>query len=561
LTFKPRKLEYTLDSRLNNSLALLNEISQSNELLQAYELKANLHPDFPILICIIGGTGAGKSLLFNSLTGSKFSEVGVKRPCTKGAVICCPAASVHILKNLGTVRAIDETTRIVTSDQENLRNIILVDTPDFDSVEKDNLIISNRFFVLSDVILFVASEEKYADLLGRNVLRRSLNWGKEIGVILNKALTEAAFQDFSQSLKKELGEFKLVKIARIEGIPEILDSAVEIEPLVSLISQFKSLKKTRELRTLELHRLRSNLLTSLNTTAVELQRLRDRVSGAIVQIQEVLNQATEEMESRLQVSPSQEVEQKIQIRLGELLRKYDFLYVPRAALKSAVERIVSTIRCSVFSTQTEIFTGQSDSTHLVKDLAENNCGGPLPQLEASIAKLNLHVAEILSSTEEFSDFRRIVSESCPKFTSEQIKTLYRDAFPDVEHLLEEEFEKFKNGLSTLDEIKLYGSYTLWSLFLITAEITIGGGLTLLDIALNTVIVPFIPKWLLKLKIIDILRDIAQRIDDQRREALRNILRGQADVYINIISDLAPDEEALNELVRMRNNLENVPKTV
>lgn len=187
--------------------------------------------------------------------------------------------------------------------------------------------------------------------------------------------------------------------------------------------------------------------------------------------------------------------------------------------------------------------------------------GPLPQLEASIAKLNLHVAEILSSTEEFSDFRRIVSESCPKFTSEQIKTLYRDAFPDVEHLLEEEFEKFKNGLSTLDEIKLYGSYTLWSLFLITAEITIGGGLTLLDIALNTVIVPFIPKWLLKLKIIDILRDIAQRIDDQRREALRNILRGQADVYINIISDLAPDEEALNELVRMRNNLENVPKTV
>lgn len=205
MTFKPRKLEYTLDSRLNNSLALLNEISQSNELLQAYELKANLHPDFPILICIIGGTGAGKSLLFNSLTGSKFSEVGVKRPCTKGAVICCPAASVHILKNLGTVWAIDETTRIVTSDQENLRNIILVDTPDFDSVEKDNLIISNRFFVLSDVILFVASEEKYADLLGRNVLRRSLNWGKEIGVILNKALTETAFQDFSQSLKKELG--------------------------------------------------------------------------------------------------------------------------------------------------------------------------------------------------------------------------------------------------------------------------------------------------------------------------------------------------------------------
>jgi hypothetical protein len=301
------------------------------------------------------------------------------------------------------------------------------------------------------------------------------------------------------------------------------------------------------------------VLKSINATATELQLLRDRVANAIVQIQDALTQGTEEMDSRLQVSPSHEVEQKIQIRLGDILRKYDVLYVPRAALRSAVEKIVSTVRSSVFFSQRESDTSQSDTMSLIGKFAQNDCGGPLPQLDASIAKLNLSVAEILLSTEEFSDFRRIVSDSCPRFTSEQIETFYQNAFPEVEHLLEAEFEKFKDGLSTLDEIKLYGSYTLWSLFLITAEITIGGGLTLLDVALNTVIVPFIPKWLLKLKIIDILRDIAQRIDDQRREALRNILRQQADVYIKIILDLAPSEEAILDLVRLKNDLENFSK--
>ena len=554
MTSKPRKLEYTLDTRLNNCLALINKITVTNELLQAYEMKKHLRPDFPIFICIIGGTGAGKSLLFNSLVGSRFSEVGVRRPCTRGAVICSPSASVNILRELGKEWAIDGTTRIVTSDREYLANIILVDTPDFDSVEKDNVIISDRFFILSDVILFVASEEKYADLLGRNVIRRSLEWGKEVGIVLNKSLTENAFNDFSKGLNNEFGELEVVKIGRIPGIPEILDSIAQIEPLVSLFSRFKSSDETSKLRTIELHRLRSSLLKSINANATELQLLRDRVANAIVQIQDALTQVTEEMESRLQVSPSHEVEQKIQIRLGDILRKYDVLYVPRAALRSAVEKIVSTVRSSIFSSRME-----SDTMPLIGKFAQNDCGGPLPQLDASIAKLNLRVAEILLSTEEFSDFRRIVSDSCPRFTSEQIETFYQNAFPEVEHLLEAEFEKFKDGLSTFDEIKLYGSYTLWSLFLITAEITIGGGLTLLDVALNTVIVPFIPKWLLKLKIIDILRDIAQRIDDQRREALRNILRQQADVYIKIILDLAPSEEAILDLVRLKNDLENFSK--
>ena len=53
----------------------------------------------------------------------------------------------------------------------------------------------------------------------------------------------------------------------------------------------------------------------------------------------------------------------------------------------------------------------------------------------------------------------------PRWSPEEIRSHYDAAFPGMEHLLEAEFNRFRDGLSRTDELKLYGSYTLWALFL------------------------------------------------------------------------------------------------
>jgi len=549
------QLDLNLDPRLKNFLALQSQIQETDTLLHAIEWKRHLAPEFPILISILGGTGAGKSVLFNSLIAARVSKVGVRRPCTKGAVICCPTSFIHILKDFCEEWDLGSESEIFPCDLDNFQNVILVDTPDFDSVERSNQIISDHFFILSDVILFVASQEKYADLLGRNVIRHAFTWKKEVRVVLNKAVSESAFEDFQQSLRDEFQEIELNRIDRVLGTPDILPLDGQVQPICNLFQRFQSIEEVKKLRCEEYSRLRSKALESVETTIESIQGLQARVQRVIRDINSALERVIEGIELRLDVSGSKDIEEKIQARLENLLRKYDILYAPRTALRGAFRKIFSTIRGIVpFKWPIGNETSENESISIDRFM-QIDCGYSLPHIEASIARFNLKVAEVLSSDEDFSDFRRIALESCERFTSEQIRTFYEESFPKIEELLELEFEKFKEGLSTTDEIKLYGSYTLWAVFLVTAEVAIGGGLTLLDMVLNTAIVPFIPKWLLKLKIVDILRDIAERVDSQRRDALREILGNQARVYNVAFSSLVPDDESVDALLQLRGRLQ------
>ncbi|MGO9738210.1 MAG: hypothetical protein ACLPVO_12360 [Desulfomonilaceae bacterium] len=393
-------------------------------------------------------------------------------------------------------------------------------------------------------------------MAGRKVIRNAFKWGKEIRVILNKAVSEDAFADFQQSLCNEFPEMELTRIDRIEGIPDILPTDNRITHFLNVLEKFESIDEVFMLRNAENTRLRSITLENLETTIDSINNFQARVRKVIHSVETIAENVIEEIESQLDVSGSKDVEERIQVRLENLLRKYDILYAPRSVVRMAFRKMFTTIRRAIPANWVARDEAGIDEKVSMETFLQNDYGYSLAMIEASIARFNLNVAEILSSEEDFSDFRSIALESCPRLTSEQIRTFYEQVFPNIEQLLEGEFEKFKQGLSTADELKLYGSYTLWAVFLVTAEVAIGGGITLLDMVLNTAIAPFIPKWLLKLKIVDILRDIAARVDSYRRDAFREILQSQAKVYTDVFLTLGPDKASVKNLLNLRDSFKN-----
>ena len=89
------------------------------------------------VVVLAGGTGSGKSSLFNRLAGADFSTVGVTRPVTRDAHACIwgEAGSGALIDWLG-VSARNRYSRASALDrgEDDLAGLVLLDLPDHDSV-------------------------------------------------------------------------------------------------------------------------------------------------------------------------------------------------------------------------------------------------------------------------------------------------------------------------------------------------------------------------------------------------------------------------------------------
>lgn len=545
-----------LDSRLNDFQVFNEKNLEAERLLLAWSWKSGLSGSFPLITCLMGGTGTGKSTLFNSLAHRKISEVGMRRPCTVKALILSPAGPVNNLRECPFLKLDpDGNTILIVDDSPASDNIILVDTPDFDSIELSNRVIAEDFFIISDVIVFITSQEKYADLAGHQMAERARQWGKKTVFVMNKVTSHAAFNDFRRALELRGQMSEPVRIERFPAAPELIEGLPERPEVAERMLAQTSRVGAESLRKKEMERLKIHTVASLEDLEKALSDQTERVAEVNHKIDGIFKETSEKMELQLDAIVSEDIELRSRERLQELLRKYDILFVPRMVIRNALK--------SVFQSVAELFTGQwgvptvqvDEKQIRTEDFQGTRAAVRLKPLESAVAELNRRIADLLSSDPGLQDLREVAREHVARWDGEKIQELYDQAFPGVEQLLDAEFNHFREGLSRVDEIKLYGSYTLWALLLITAEIVVGGGFTLLDALLNTVIVPFIPKWLLKLKVLDVLREIGRRVDDEHRRALLGILDKQANLYFDEFTDLLPDKEALERLRGLRSSLQ------
>ncbi len=135
----------------------------------------------PLQIAIVGGTGVGKSSLLNALAGEPIAQVSAVRPCTQQVTVYCHEANALALDpDLAPPEARVEHQR------EALRNKVLIDTPDYDSIAADHRRRLAAVLAQTDVVVFVTTSEKYADLAGADWLRAAAP-GRQFVFVVNRA--------------------------------------------------------------------------------------------------------------------------------------------------------------------------------------------------------------------------------------------------------------------------------------------------------------------------------------------------------------------------------------
>jgi GTP-binding protein EngB required for normal cell division len=118
------------------------------------------------VVALAGGTGSGKSTLFNALAGATFSPPGVTRPTTRHVHACVwgMQGAAPLLDWLGVQRRHRYArASALDSGESMLDGLLLLDLPDHDSVVTASMAAVDRLSKLADMLIWVLDPQKYAD--------------------------------------------------------------------------------------------------------------------------------------------------------------------------------------------------------------------------------------------------------------------------------------------------------------------------------------------------------------------------------------------------------------
>jgi GTP-binding protein EngB required for normal cell division len=116
------------------------------------------YPESIVVVALAGGTGSGKSSLFNVLAGEEVALTGGVRPMTVEPLAVIPAGDGESLS--GYLDALAIPDRI---NHDGPSWLCLIDLPDTDSVEIDHRHQVDALLPRVDIVIWVTDPEKYRD--------------------------------------------------------------------------------------------------------------------------------------------------------------------------------------------------------------------------------------------------------------------------------------------------------------------------------------------------------------------------------------------------------------
>jgi energy-coupling factor transporter ATP-binding protein EcfA2 len=157
----------------------------------------------PVLVALVGSTGAGKSTLVNSIVGAQVSNTGVRRPTTNSPVLACHpddvgwfAENVFLptvprVRQEGLARPGRDGLLVLAASEGMPKGLALLDTPDIDSVVEAHREFAHQFLDASDLWLFMTTANRYADAAVWELLQHARDRGAALGIVLSR-VPEAA---------------------------------------------------------------------------------------------------------------------------------------------------------------------------------------------------------------------------------------------------------------------------------------------------------------------------------------------------------------------------------
>ena len=202
-----------LIAQVSNAVSLLDRQIGSFELtsldrrdwyeLLHQKLLPQLGQEAFLIVAVVGGTNIGKSVVFNHVAGDRLSATSPLASGTKHPTAILPSgfSSTHNLSKLfpgfRVSEWVDADAPLAENPQHLLywreseslpENLVVLDTPDVDSVAEVNWERADHIRLSADVLLAVLTQQKYNDSAVKEFFRKASDEGKLVIVIFNQVL-------------------------------------------------------------------------------------------------------------------------------------------------------------------------------------------------------------------------------------------------------------------------------------------------------------------------------------------------------------------------------------
>lgn len=174
--------------------------------LLAYKLVPHLAGEGCLIAAVTGGTNTGKSTVFNLLAGRAISPMTATAAATRRPVLAANAARAEeclagkLVPEFQPIPLTDAEDAIkrdtppdalfVTEVESLPSRLVLLDTPDVDSIEREHWEVADNIRAAGDVLVAVLTAEKYKDDRVVGFFRHAVDSGRVVVPVMNKANPE-----------------------------------------------------------------------------------------------------------------------------------------------------------------------------------------------------------------------------------------------------------------------------------------------------------------------------------------------------------------------------------
>jgi hypothetical protein len=512
-------------------------------------------------VVLLGGTGTGKSTLFNLICGDSLSATGVERPKTTGPVAYVhrecdiekgfPFTSISIERYGAGIDASRPVTgspghlAVLEHEREDFAHLLWVDAPDVDSVAERNREIAEDLYLLADIIVFVTSQEKYADEIPSKVLARMIRDTRSYFLLVNKIQPGFDEEDVIGLLRSQgiaIGENRTWAIPRAPSAPaERLSEDSSFRAFFSSLFSELASEVAPERRAQEQARLGGELREEL-TRLGELLGAEDRAARKwLAQLSSLYDETTQKFLADQKERFIEQSRDYLRAEIRKLFAKYDVLARPRRALQQIV---LAPLR--LLGLMKEGNQGPHRRALMMVGRMED-----IRPIRECIERFNRLVLERLSPSSEGARLFEALRQPGIPLSDPEIEAALRDSRERLAGWLEDSFQELSHNMPAGKKWGMYSTSVLWGILILAFETAVGGGFTVLDAALDSALAPFVTKGTVELFAYREIQKIARELAKRYQEGLLAILELQRSRYEACLGALLTPKETLGKIYTLQ----------